>query len=106
MSRGELSSADLAPYMDLLTSPAFRWGQTESDDETEGLWVQLSLAILEGIPGETLKWFCGLLISFGMLLPRAISQPNRRRLPQTSSPCSRWPSDTGGVGITARKNLN
>ena len=56
MSRGELSAADLASYMDLLTSPAFRWSQTESDDETEGLWLQLCLAILEGIPREILTW--------------------------------------------------
>ena len=37
MSLRKLSSADTAPYMDLLTSPAFPWGQTESDDGTEGL---------------------------------------------------------------------
>ena len=53
MSRGELSAGDVAPYVDLLTSPVFRWSQTESDDETEGLWLQLCSTILEGIPEET-----------------------------------------------------
>ena len=56
MSRGELSAADVDSYMDLLNSPVFRWSQTESDDETEGLWLQLCLAILEGTPDEMLKW--------------------------------------------------
>ena len=55
MSQGEISAADVAPYMDLLNSPAFRWRQTESGDETEGLWLQLCLTILEGIPVEPLK---------------------------------------------------
>ena len=42
--------------MDLLTSPVFRWSQTESDDETERLWLQLCVTILGGIPNEMLKW--------------------------------------------------
>lgn len=56
MSTRELTSVDVASYMDLLTSPVFRWSQTESDDETERLWLQLCVTILGGIPNEMLKW--------------------------------------------------
>ena len=56
MIRRELSTADVDSYMNLLNSPVFRWSQTESDDETDEMWLQLCLAILEGIPREMLKW--------------------------------------------------
>ena len=56
MTQGETPAADVASYLDLLAAPASRWSQTESDDETEELWLQLCLVILEEIPGEVLQW--------------------------------------------------
>ena len=56
MSVGELSAADVACYMELLTSPAFRWSQTESDDETDWLWLQLCRVIFEGFSSEVVEW--------------------------------------------------
>ena len=56
MSRAEPSAADLGSFLDLLTAPAFRWSQTESDDETDRLWLQLCRVILEDIPEEMVKW--------------------------------------------------
>ena len=54
MILGTASESYVALYMDLLASPVFRWSQTESDDETEGLWLQLCLTILKDIPEESL----------------------------------------------------
>ena len=56
MTRGETPAADVASYLDLLAAPASRWSQTESDDETEELWLQLCLVILEEVPVEVLQW--------------------------------------------------
>ena len=56
MSRGKISVADVVSYMDLLTFPISRWSQTESNDETERLWLQLCLVVLEGTPAEILRW--------------------------------------------------
>ena len=55
MSRAEPTAADLGSFLDLLTAPAFRWSQTESDDETDRLWLQLCRVILEDIPEEMVK---------------------------------------------------
>ena len=104
MSRGELSAAGVDSYMDLLNSPVFRWSQTESDDETEGLWLQLCLAILEGTPEEILKWM------------RA-ADPPQYAPPMSDLPVEFQAIATNtltmlrvgqrywGVGITAGKNL-
>ena len=55
MSQRNHSAADVAPYMDLLTSPAFRWSQTESDDETDQLWLQLCRVIFVGFSSEVVE---------------------------------------------------
>ena len=56
MSQAHFSAGDVTPFMDLLTSPAFLWSQTESDDETDHLWLQLCRVIFEGIPSEVVEW--------------------------------------------------
>ena len=104
MTRGETPAADVASYLDLLAAPASRWSQTESDDETEGLWLQLCLAILEDIPGEVLQWL------------RAVDPPQHAFPPSTLSIESqeiatdllallRVGQKYWGVGVAAGKDL-
>ena len=56
MSPGETLLADGGAYLDLLTGPASRWSQTESDDRTEELWLRICSAVLEDVPREALNW--------------------------------------------------
>ena len=105
MSRGKLSAADVAPYMDLLTSPTFRWSQTESDDETDGLWLQLCLTILEGIPEET-------LMSLGAADPPCHAPPPSDFPAESQAYVEhlftmlRVAQKYWGIGVTADKNLS
>ena len=55
MNQANPSATDVALYMDLLTSPASLWSQTESDDETDHLWLQLCRVIFEGFSGEVVE---------------------------------------------------
>ena len=55
MSPRQASLPNSAAYLDLLTAPAFRWSQTESDEETEELWLRVCSAILEDVPREALN---------------------------------------------------
>ena len=56
MSPRETLSADGGAYLDLLTGPASRWSQTDSDDKAEELWLRICSAVLEDVPREALNW--------------------------------------------------
>ena len=104
MSRGELSAAGVDSHMDLLNSPVFRWSQTESDDETEGLWLQLCLAILEGTPEEILKWLRA--ADPPQYAPPMSDLPVEfQEIATTTLTMLRVGQSYWGVGITAGKNL-
>ncbi len=104
MTGDEVPTADVALYLDLLAAPVSRWSQTESDDEQEGLWLQLCLVILEDIPGEVVQWL------------RAVDPP-QHALPSSALPIDapgiatdlltllRVGQKYWGVGVPAGKNL-
>lgn len=56
MNPGDPSPTRVIAYLDLLSGPAFRWSQTESDEETEQIWLQLCHVMLGDVPSEALKW--------------------------------------------------
>ena len=104
VSQVEVSEADPASYMNLLTSPAFKWRHTECDDETEELWLQLCLAALKGISGKMLHWL------EAIDPPSDASLQNNLSIEQQETAASlltmlRVGQNYWGVGITAGRNL-
>ena len=104
MSLGDFESQNAAGFLDLLAAPVFRWSPTESDDETERLWVQLCRVTLGGLPSE--------LISRLKSVDPPHHLPQQRYLQvgsQTSAIdrlcLTRVAQRYWGVGITAGKDL-
>ena len=105
MNPGELSAADLASYIDSLTSSTYRRSQTESDDETERLWLQLCLAIVEGNPEETLNWVQASYSPQQAPLPSELPAESQA-IATTLLTLLRVAQRYWGVGVAAGKNLS